>query len=130
MPCPGCGKPHKRSKNGPCAACYMGKYRKTETGRIAVKNANKKSVTNNSERRFTEVVRYREKTGYYVPTELHRLFHAIKRLDRTVEATEKRARVCEPSQRRLDQSIERRDRYRHSTDLLRISKSGRTGRVE
>lgn len=130
MACPECGREHKRSKNGPCAACYRRAYYKTEKGRKAVKNANKKDIAKHPERRFATVVRYRERTGYYIPAELHQLLHAIKRLERTVEATEKRAGVCEPSQFRCEQSVERRNRFGRSTDLLRAGARGGPSAVE
>jgi len=130
MACPQCGREHKRSKNGPCAACYRRQYYKTEAGRKAVKNANKKDIQKHPERRFAAVVRYREKTGYYVPTELHQLNAAIKRLDATVEAADKRAGIREPSQFRCQQSAERRYRFGDSTDLFRAGTRGGAGTVE
>jgi hypothetical protein len=130
MPCPGCGKPHNRSVNGPCAACYRRAYYKTAKGKEAVDRANKKDITKHPERRFAAVVRYRDKIGYYIPTELHQLYAAVKRLDATVEAADKRSGVREPSQRRCIQSIERRDRFGDSTNILRAGTRGGAGAVE
>lgn len=122
MPCPTCGRSHKRSKNGPCARCYRKEYRKTENGKKACDRADKKSVKNNPERRFAEVVRYRDKIGYYLPTDLLELNVAIKRLDKAVEAAENGTAVHEPSQRRYEQSAQRRDFARRRTDLQQLGK--------
>lgn len=130
MACPQCGKPHKRSVNGPCGACYRRAYYNTEAGKKAVDRANKKDIRKHPERRFATVVRYRDKIGYYIPTELHQLYAAVKRLDATVEAADKRAGVCEPSQRRCQQSVERRDRFGDSANLLRIGTGRGAGAVE
>lgn len=127
MPCPSCGREHKRGKNNLCAACYKRAYYKTEKGKKAVDRANKKDITKNPERRFAAVVRYREKVGYYVPTELHELHAAIKRLDRTVEAAHKRAGVCEPSQRRSQQSAQRHNRFGRGAYLLGAGARRRPG---
>lgn len=95
-----------------------------------MKNANKKDIQKHPERRFATVVRYREKTGYYVPTELHQLNAAIKRLDRTVEAADKRAGIREPSQFRCQQSAQRRDRFGGGASLFRAGTRGGPGAVE
>jgi len=111
MPCPKCKRNHKRSKNGPCPRCYRKTYRKTESGRDAVRRADKASVRRNPERRMREVVRYRGKTGYYVPPEVLALNVAVKKLERAMEAAANDHGVRPTSERRLHKSIERRDRY-------------------
>jgi len=116
--CPECLKEHKRSKNGPCPNCYRKRYQKTETGRAARRLAQKKDHQRHPERRMREVVRYREKTGYYIPAEIHYLNHAVKRLERALAATPHDYGIREPSQHRLQQSLERRDRYGNGEDLL------------
>jgi len=130
MPCPGCGREHKRSVNGPCAACYRRAYYRTEKGKKAVDRANKKAIDKNPERRFAEVVRYRERTGYYIPTELHQLRAAVKRLDATLEAAEKRTGIRQPSELRCKQSIERRNKFGSGTNVLRAGTRGGAGAVQ
>ena len=130
MPCPECGKPHKRSVNGPCAACYRRAYYKTEKGKKAVDRANKKTIVKNPETRFAAVVRYRERTGYYIPAELHQLRSAIKRLDATLEAADKRTGIRQPSELRCQQSVERRDRFGKGADVLRSGTRGGSGAVQ
>jgi len=95
-----------------------------------VRNADKKSIKKHPERRRQEVIRYREKTGYYVPLELLDLNVAVKRLDATVEAAENGSRVRQPSERRRQQSAERRDRFGRSTNLLRVGAGGGAKRIE
>lgn len=127
--CPVCERPHKRGK-GLCPRCYKRDYYKTEQGKKAVDRANKKDITKNPERRFATVVRYRERSGYYIPTELHQLYAAVKRLDATVEAAEKRTGIREPSQFRCQQSIERRNRFGEGADVLRTGTRGGAGAVQ
>lgn len=118
MSCPKCGRDHKRSKNGPCPNCYRKTYKNTESGKDAIRRADKASVRRHPERRMRRVVRYREKTGYYIPAELHALRNATKKLERALEAAENNHAVRPTSERRLQQSLERRDRYGSGEDLF------------
>lgn len=92
----------------------MKKYRATTEGHKKSLEAIKRYQQKNPTTRFKHVVHYRERTGYYVPTDLHILFTASKRLETALAATKNGAPIREPSQFRCDQSIERRNRYGRS----------------
>lgn len=102
----------------------------TPNGRKAVTDASKKWISKNPDKRFRYVVQYRDRVGYYIPTELHELFAAIKKLDATLESAENGSAVRSTSQRRCQQSVERRNRFGRRANVLEPCKSGGTERVE
>lgn len=81
MSCPNCGREHKRSKNGPCANCYRKIYTSTPIGKKARNEANKTWVRRNGSKRWQHIIRYRTRTGYYVPGDVLALRRALKRLE-------------------------------------------------
>jgi hypothetical protein len=118
MSCPNCSKEHKRSKTGLCATCYMKAYRSTPNGHKRSLDAIKRYQKKNPEKRFKHVVRYRERTGYYVPLDLHLLRTAAKTLERTLAAAENGSPVSKSSEYYSNQSIKRRNRFGDSSTVL------------
>lgn len=118
MPCPDCHRDHKRSKDGPCAACYRRKYYKTPGGKAAVDKANTRYVKAHPEVRTKHVVKYFSRTGVYTPLEVHLLRNAVKRLETAISATANHTGVHEPGQFRSQQSLERRNRFERGQNLL------------
>jgi len=92
-------------------------YRGTENGRQKSNAANYAYHAKFPDKRKRVYIQYRERTGYYIPTELHQLRVAQKRLERALATTKNGAEFCQPSERRCNQSIERRDRYGRSPNL-------------
>lgn len=92
MGCPNCGREHKRSKNGPCPACYAQTYRSTVIGHDRTLLANARYAKRNPAKHLVWRHRYEERIGKRVP-DLQALRRALKRLDAAVEVATERASV-------------------------------------
>src|SRR5438477_12106745 len=94
--CRDCGIKPARPGGTQCAACYQRVYRSDPVKGAARRAANRVSVKlyekRHPEKRRVWVRNWQRRVGRFVP-DLQALRRAIKRLDRTLQASEQRARV-------------------------------------
>ena len=80
MPCPDCGKPHKRGVNNRCSACYQKSYRSDPDRRKKHRDAVKAYSKRNPDKRREWVQTHKRRTGQLVPDDVHDLRRSVRRL--------------------------------------------------
>ena len=86
MPCPYCQREHKRSKNGPCPACYQAIYTDTPEGKASYEQAKRRYERSEKGKatRASWLPGYRVSRGEYVHPDVHELRQALKALERAL----------------------------------------------
>lgn len=99
--CPSCGRPHRRSKTGPCSRCYQRKYRQDPEKRRKHREAVKRYSKKHPEKRKQWVRRWQERIGLRCD-DLRELQRATRRLEKALAQAKHREGVGVPSQRSDD----------------------------